>query len=118
MSPSVLVREGVVAAGVGRRAWSPDLCDGSSWCGVRGTEDGRATAGVSTGHQGEQPLSRSPRAGREARGGAEFAFRDACDMSEFGLPREAWVRSGVREGDLGQDGMAVEATGLGEATYE
>lgn len=69
VTPSVLVREGVVAAGVGRRAWSPDLCDGRSWCGVRDTEDGRVTAGVLRGRGDEQPLRRSPRAGREASGG-------------------------------------------------
>lgn len=104
MSPSVFVREGVVAARVGRRAWSPDLCDGRSWFGVRDTEDGRLSAGVLTGCQDEQPLSRSPRAGWEASGGAEFAFRDACDVSEWGCPegpglgvgcwREIWARTG------------------------
>lgn len=36
----------------------------------------------------------------------------------MGLPREAWIGSGQLERDLGQDGMAVKATGLGEATYE
>lgn len=82
VTPSVRVREGVVAAGVGRRAWSPDSCDGRSRCGARDTDSGRVTAGVLTGHRDERPLRRSPPAGREASGGAEFAF----GQLELGMP--------------------------------